>query len=102
MRGKLSIFVIEGDHDTRVSLRAILEGEGHSVLSAANLSDALEKLGNTASPSVILVGSSIRTAAAKEILKQLAAYQKVAEVPVVEVSGLDRDKLLEAIRQALA
>jgi CheY-like chemotaxis protein len=49
------VLLVEDDDDLRDSLGAFLESEGHAVVTAANGREALDKLGTTEAPCLILL-----------------------------------------------
>ncbi len=110
MSEKRVVFVIEGDHDTRVKLRGILEAEGYSVSSAANGRDALEQLAKAGPPGLILLGWSLPVMTDQELLRQLRADTKLANVPVLKVSEIpkngsgkfpDAKALVDSVRKSI-
>jgi CheY-like chemotaxis protein len=90
---KKSILLIEDDHDTRVTIRLVLEGEGYKVASACNGLDALEKLKKTTQPpQLILLDLMMPLMDGEQFLVHARNDVNLRSIPVVAVTA-QADKL---------
>lgn len=83
-----TVLVIEDDHETRVALRELLEGEGFTVLSATNGFEGyaiLQKLNN---PVVVVLDQNLPIANGDEFLELKSGNKRLENVPVVVVSAV--------------
>ena len=85
------VLVVEDDHDTRVLLRATLEGAGCSVVTAANGRDAMVHLAELPSPPrLLLLDLQMPVMDGWEFLATLRRDRRWARVPVgVQSANLD-------------
>ena len=111
-----SVLVIEDDHDTRVSLRRILEVEGYFVFSAADGKQGLEIIRRIKPPCLILLDVIMPLMNGEEFLVEINNDPALHMIPVVLVSAfpetakklvakafvqkpIDLDALLNAVHQ---
>lgn len=81
------ILVIEDDHDTRVSIRSVLESADYHVASAANGADALELLDDIGTPNAVLLDISMPIMNGEQFLKHFRQEPRYASVPVIQMSA---------------
>jgi CheY-like chemotaxis protein len=110
-----TLLIVEDDHDTRVSLRWILEREGYLVLSAADGRQAMSLLKGIEPPAVILLDMMMPLMDGNEFLTQLLREERLKHIPVIIVSAfpqvvrrgtatdflrkpVDLDQLIETIK----
>lgn len=83
-----SILVVEDDHDTRVSLRFLLEEEGYTVLTATDGSSALELLKTThPKPAVILLDLMLPVMNGWSFAERVRARPELKSIPIVIMSA---------------
>lgn len=87
MNGKKTILIVENDHDTRVSLRQVLEAEGHFVFSAADGINGLALLRRIKPPSLILLDLMMPMMDGEEFLQALDLDPELHLIPVIVVSA---------------
>jgi CheY-like chemotaxis protein len=110
------LLIVEDDHDTRVSLRRILEAEGYTVYSAGNGVHAIDILKKIPIPSLILMDLMMPVMNGQEFYGQLKSHASWRAIPVIVISAftneatrliasaflqkpLDLDALLGVIRE---
>ncbi len=81
-----SVLVVDDDPDVRVLLETYLELEGFEVLTAANGSDALQRLRHTR-PSVILLDLMMPVMDGIEFRRQQQRQPCLCDIPVVCLSA---------------
>ncbi len=83
------IFLVDDNLDTRVLLRTRLEMAGYSVVEAANGKEALELLtgGVALEPCLIMLDLEMPVMSGWEFLAIINRYSRLAEIPVLVVSG---------------
>jgi CheY-like chemotaxis protein len=81
------VLVVDDDADIRDSIGDILELRGYQVVRAANGREALERLRSGPLPCVILLDLMMPVLNGWEFRAQQTSDQKLAEVPVVVISG---------------
>lgn len=111
-----SVLVVEDDHDTRVSLRKILEAEGYFVFSAADGKQGMDIIRRIKPPCLILLDVIMPLVNGEEFLAFLNADPTLHTIPVVVVSAfpdtakrlvakafvqkpIDLDSLLKAVHE---
>ncbi len=82
-----SILVVEDDHDTRVSLRNILEAEGYFVFSAANGKQALDFIKDIRPPCLILLDMVMPAMNGEEFVAAISSDSALHMIPVVLISA---------------
>lgn len=92
-----TILVVEDDHDTRVSLRNLLEGEGYFVFSATNGQRGLETLRRIKTPCLILLDLMMPIMNGEDFLSAVDVDPHLSPIPIVLVSAFpERAKKLVA------
>jgi CheY-like chemotaxis protein len=81
-----TVLVVDDDPDTVVTMRDILEEEGHTVLSAANGLEALE-LATLHEPDVVLLDLAMPVMDGHGFLDAVAQVPALANMTVVVLSG---------------
>ncbi|MBA2403980.1 MAG: response regulator [Bdellovibrionales bacterium] len=82
-----TILLIEDNHDIRVTIRQALEDSGHCLFSVANGRDALTLLDKIVQPKLILLDLRMPIMNGIEFLRHKEADPKLADIPVIIVSG---------------
>ena len=83
-----SVLVVEDDHDTRVSLRYLLEDEGYTVLTATDGSSALELLRHAQpKPSVILLDLMLPVMNGWSFAERIKQRPELKHIPIVIISA---------------
>lgn len=83
-----TVLVIEDDHETRVALRELLEGEGLTVITATNGFDGYYKLQSLQSPAVVVLDQNLPLANGDEFLELKEGNGRLRNVPVIVVSAV--------------
>lgn len=81
-----SVLVIEDDHDTRVTLRQVLENSGFKVYSAANGKEGIQIL-KTSRPNLVLLDLVMPLMDGEEFLQEKKVHQSMANIPVIVISS---------------
>jgi CheY-like chemotaxis protein len=82
------VLVVEDDHDTRVSLRTLLEDEGFDVTTATNGRDALEALRSASSlPGIVILDLRMPIMDGWRLAEVLKSDPALASLPVVAVTA---------------
>ena len=82
------ILVVDDNDDLRASARAILEGEGYSLVEAQNGRAALDYLFATpTAPSLILLDMNMPTMSGADTISVLQSYSRFVAIPVVVVTS---------------
>lgn len=79
------VLVVESDHQTRVTLRRVLEDNGYLVVSAANGNDALELLPGMSTPIVVFLAGQLLTSSGDKFLETFRSRSEFARIPIVQV-----------------
>jgi CheY-like chemotaxis protein len=87
------ILIIEDDPDVRVTLVDLLEDAGYPVDCAANGQEALDHLRRGTLPSVILLDLMMPVMDGWEFRREQRRDPRVANVPVIVLSALDRTRV---------
>jgi CheY-like chemotaxis protein len=83
------VLIIEDDPDLRETLAELLRLNGYSVQTAANGQDALQSLRGNDLPRLILLDLMMPVMNGWEFRDALAKDPRLAQVPVVVLSGVD-------------
>jgi CheY-like chemotaxis protein len=88
-----TVLVAEDDDDYRALTRAKLEAHGYAVGEARNGREALAQLLDplVPEPHVILLDMEMPLLTGWELLRILASYWRLARIPVIVLSGSQRD-----------
>jgi CheY-like chemotaxis protein len=85
--GGALVVVVDDDFDIRAMLTMVLEIEGYRVLAAANGRDALEKLRDRPSPSLIVLDLMMPVMNGAQFRAAQRSSPELAAVPVVVLTG---------------
>jgi CheY-like chemotaxis protein len=84
----VSLLIVEDDHDTRVLLRATLEGQGYVVHTAANGRDALLLLDELAEPPrLIIVDLRMPVMDGWQLMGHLRSDARLSGIPIGVQTG---------------
>src|SRR3989442_9814042 len=85
------VLIVDDDDEHRPELRAALEEEGYAVIEAADGKAALDYLLDRRSvhPCLILLDLSMPVMTGWELLAIIKSYVRLAQIPVVVISGCD-------------
>jgi CheY-like chemotaxis protein len=87
-RDRQTVMVVEDDHDTRVSLRYLLEEEGYIVLTATDGHSALELLESRAvKPCLILLDLMLPVMDGWHFATHLRERPALSDIPIVIMSA---------------
>jgi CheY-like chemotaxis protein len=86
-RSMSTIMVVEDSDDLREVVAAILIGEGHRVLPAANGQEALDLLRSGEAPALIFLDLMMPVLSGAELLELIQEDRKLASYPVVVISA---------------
>jgi len=87
----LAVLVVEDDDDIRETVARALSDEGFHVYQAASGAQALELLGQMPHPSLILADLMMPAMSGWDFIKALSENDRLATLPVVVVSAIDRE-----------
>jgi CheY-like chemotaxis protein len=83
-----TIYVVEDDHNVRITIRAALENEGYQVLSATNGKDAISELSILKEvPNLIMTDLNMPFMNGEEFIAVLKQTPRFAEIPIMVVSA---------------
>ncbi|MGH2731258.1 MAG: response regulator transcription factor [Actinomycetota bacterium] len=88
--GGPKVLVAEDDPSVRMTLEFVLSDEGFEVLVAVDGEQAL-RLATEKLPDVILLDSMMPKMDGKEVLKALRAHAPTSSIPVLVLTGMDRE-----------
>ena len=83
----IRILVVDDDPSIRFLLRAILEGEGYSVLEAGNGQAALNAIAGEALPDIVMTDLMMPVMSGAELIVRLRSDARTAGLPIVVVSS---------------
>jgi CheY-like chemotaxis protein len=84
---KMTVMIVEDDHDIRVTLREALEHEGYFVISVTNGASALELLAQTTPPDVILLDINMPIMNGDQFLAVIKTDPKLSKIPIIQMSA---------------
>ena len=84
--GQRTVLVIEDDPWTRTITTALLAGEGFAVVEAKNGEEGLRQA-DLHTPDVVLLDLALPTKSGLEVLRELKANPRTADVPVIVCSA---------------
>ena len=87
----LAVLVVEDDAPIREAVTGALVNEGFHVYQAESVVRALELLAQMPHPSLILADLMMPATSGWDLIKALSENDRLATLPVVVVSALDRD-----------
>jgi two-component system cell cycle response regulator len=97
MKNLSTVLIVDDEPVGRDTLEALLVGQGHNLVFAANGAEALTQAAELL-PDVILLDVMMPGMDGFEVCRRLRANPRLADVPVVMVTALDdRDSRLEGI-----
>src|SRR5205807_4176042 len=83
-----TVLLVEDDHDIRVSLRALLEGEGYNVLTATSGRSALDALQSTTpTPRLIILDLRLPVMDGWDFVAHVRRVPELAPIPLVVMSA---------------
>jgi DNA-binding response OmpR family regulator len=85
---KATVLIIEDDHDSRVELRNVLEGEGFLIYTAADGQAGIDLLARI-SPCVIVLDQNLPIMSGDDFLKIKMQNKKFASIPVIVISAVE-------------
>jgi CheY-like chemotaxis protein len=88
----LAVLVVEDDDDIREVVASVLEQEGFQVYQAESGARALELLKQMPHPSLILADLMMPIMNGWDLIKALSQDDRLATLPVVVISALDKDE----------
>ncbi|HWN56983.1 MAG TPA: response regulator [Methylomirabilota bacterium] len=93
---KLSILIVEDDPDALEALGDLLESHGYAVASAHHGAEALELLGRSPLPNLIVLDLLMPTMDGWEFRRRQKLDPRIAKIPVVVVSASSAAKPIDA------
>lgn len=81
------VLVVDDDEDIRDAMRDALEDSGYEVSGAADGGQALERLGSSARPALILLDWNMAPMNAPQFMEAFTKHPEWADIPVVLVSA---------------
>ncbi len=93
---KTTILVVEDDADALAALGDLLESHGYAVASACNGAEALEVLGRSPLPNLIVLDLLMPTMDGWEFRRRQKKDPRIAHIPVVVVSASSAAKPIDA------
>ena len=88
MHNRSTVLLIEDDHDTRVSIRSLLEDRGYDVLTVADGRSALELLHhNLPLPSLIILDLMLPVMDGWHFADHVQKCDELATIPIVIMSA---------------
>jgi CheY-like chemotaxis protein len=91
-----TVLVVDDDPDTRGMLSLWLHDEGFQVRTAANGLEALQRVQDQA-PEVIILDLQMPVMDGREFLKVWRNSRSVASIPVVAISGYQRELIVDEL-----
>jgi DNA-binding response OmpR family regulator len=82
------VLIIEDDHETRVSIRGVLEEEGFTVFSATNGAQGYALLQQLRGPVVVVLDQNMPLSSGEEFLHLKRKDKHLANVPVIVISAV--------------
>ncbi len=93
---KLTVLIVEDDPDALEALGDLLDSHGYGVSSARNGAEALELLGRSPLPSLIILDLLMPTMDGWEFRRRQKNDLRIAHIPVVVVSASSAAKPIDA------
>ena len=90
MSREVKILIADDDNFIRLSLKTVLEQQGYSVIEAHDGEDAVKKFSQE-SPDLILLDGIMPKMDGFEACKAIRGHEKGLGVPIIIVTGLDKD-----------
>jgi CheY-like chemotaxis protein len=98
MKNHHTIMLIDDDEDIRQIVSLVLGGEGYSTVDATDGAEALALLNNGEHPPLIFLDMMMPVLNGAEFLRRVKADAKLADIPIVVMSG---DTAARATAQSL-
>jgi CheY-like chemotaxis protein len=95
-RAKRTLLIVEDDPDALEALGDLLDSHGYAVASASNGAEALELLGRSPLPSLIVLDLLMPTMDGWEFRRRQKNDPRIAHIPVVVVSASSAAKPIDA------
>lgn len=86
---KGTVLIIEDDHETRVALRSVIEGEGFTVLSEANGAHGFHRLRHIAPPVLVVLDQNMPLSTGDDFMRLKREDKRLADVPVIVISAVE-------------
>jgi CheY-like chemotaxis protein len=83
------VLVVDDNPEAQETLRENLEPAGYDVLVAPNGRDALALLADQTAPHLLIVDLLMPVMSGLELVEVLRSYRRLAQIPVLLVSGID-------------
>lgn len=83
------VLVVEDNAQAQETLRESLEPAGYEVMVAPNGRDALALLADQTAPQLLIVDLLMPVMGGLELVEVLRSYRRLAQIPVLLVSGYD-------------
>ena len=83
------VLVVDDNSEAQETLRENLEPAGYEVLVAANGREALALLADQTAPQLLIVDLLMPVMGGLELVEVLRSYRRLAQIPVLLVSGFD-------------
>jgi CheY-like chemotaxis protein len=96
------VLIVDDHTDTRESLAEVLQEEGYETVTVANGLEALVHLRTHALPRVILLNTIMPVMDGREFRRHMKRDPRLAEIPVVVISGADLDLVKSAFADVVA
>jgi CheY-like chemotaxis protein len=93
---KLTVLIVEDDPDALEALGDLLDSHGYAVASARNGAEALELLGRSPLPSLIVLDLLMPTMDGWEFRRRQKNDPRIAHIPVIVVSASSAAKPIDA------
>lgn len=91
-----AILVVEDDPDALEAIADLLESQGYAVTTARHGGEALERLGDSQLPRLIVLDLLMPTMDGWEFRRRQKEDPRIAKIPVVVVSASDAAKPIDA------
>jgi CheY-like chemotaxis protein len=93
-----TVLLVEDDGDIRDALQDLLEEDGFDVVPASNGHQALEflRLSRPVRPQLVLLDLAMPIVDGRQVLEAMRAEADLADIPVIVVSAVARDKPIGA------
>lgn len=92
-----TVLVVDDDPYIREALAEVLEDEGYPVVTAGDGEEALDRLGRSSPPSLILLDLRMPGMSGWELRRRLLAEPRLAGIPVVLLSADSRLEEAQAV-----
>lgn len=92
MNQRRSVLIIEDDHQTRVSLRSVLEDNSYEVFSATNGANALVLMRVLDPTDFIVLDINMPIMNGDEFLEAAKHHQRWSSVPIIQISAANNPK----------